>query len=178
MKHMIWSNNVYEISAIAEDLRIDNPDLSEDEAWEEAYDVNSGYLDDERTNLDIDVGTDIIVIADLGLWNGRRMAYREIGSSNLSDCIDPSYGDYIDWYVDDSRDVRIDASHHDGTNRLLFRAWKEGLRDGEKMVFLTLIGHGVMNEADIEKYTRPLGDYVKKVYGWVDDTDRENDKVA
>lgn len=33
------------------------------------------------------VSQPILVIADLGLWNGRRMGYKEIPSGNIRDCL-------------------------------------------------------------------------------------------
>lgn len=42
------------------------------------YERNSEYLDDERMNLDIQLDKPILVIVDLGLWNGRYSGYKEI----------------------------------------------------------------------------------------------------
>ena len=41
------------------------------------YEINNRYLDDERVNLNIQLDQPILVIADLGLWNGRRPGYQE-----------------------------------------------------------------------------------------------------
>lgn len=170
MKHMIWSNDVDEITAIADELRDDNPDLSEDDAWEEACDEIALRLDDEKSNLDIDVGSDIIVIGDLGLWNGRVLGYKMLGSNNLKDCVDAATDGYIDWYEEDG-EVKIRNAHHDGVNYLTFRAWKEDARPISRDVLLYMI-RTATGEArdnlweDINRMTRPLGEYVEKVYGW------------
>ncbi len=47
------------------------------------YEINGDYLDDERMNLDVQLSQPILVIADLGLWHGRRMGYKEIPSGNI-----------------------------------------------------------------------------------------------
>ena len=47
------------------------------------YEINNRYLDDERVNLNIQLDQPILVIADLGLWNGRRTGYQEISSGNI-----------------------------------------------------------------------------------------------
>lgn len=33
--------------------------------------------EDECANLNLDLGAELVVIADLGLWNGRQTGYRE-----------------------------------------------------------------------------------------------------
>ena len=52
------------------------PELSENERIALMYEINSDYLDDERSNLDIQQSRPILVVGDLGLWNGRRMGYK------------------------------------------------------------------------------------------------------
>ena len=47
------------------------------------YEINGEYLNDERENLDIQLSQPILVIGDLGMWNGRRMGYKEIASGNI-----------------------------------------------------------------------------------------------
>ena len=163
MKHMIWSNSPDEISAIAEDLRNENPDLSESAAWEEAADTNSGYLDDELAALAVPVG-EILVLGDLGLWNGRKKVFKVI-RSKLSNAYDVTCGDYIDWYVEDG-EMKIDDTHHDGTNHYLFRAWKDGVDETKKGLLLHLLSNGFDDKKTLDVYTRPLGPDVAKVCGW------------
>lgn len=162
MKHMIWSNDVDDIKAIAGELRSDNPDLTEDDAWSDAIDLNGDYLSDELANLKVEVG-DILVIADLGLWNGRTKAHKTI-RKYLSNAYDVTCGDCITWYVEDG-EMKIDDTHHDGTNHYLFRAWKDGV-DRDELIGLISAGHEDVDT--LNKYTRPLGEDVRKVYGWTD----------
>ena len=63
------------------------------------YELNDCYLEDARVNLNVRLNQPILVIADLGLWDGRHMGYQEIQSGNIRDCL---YGDtdYTTWYVD------------------------------------------------------------------------------
>lgn len=171
MKKMIWSNDYSEIEAIAKDIRDDCPGTDWDVAISEAREINDEYLWDEKSNLNIDVGGDIIVFGDLGFWNGRVLGYKALGSHNLKDCVSAATcGDYIDWYVEDG-DVKIKEVHHDGTNFLTFRAWRDEVRPIERDVLLYMIRNAT-GEArdglwdDINKMTRPLGEYVNKVYGW------------
>ena len=160
--HTIWKNSYDEIEAIAADLREEYPDMEEDELTELAYDLNREYLEDERDNLDIDLNSPIIVIADLGLWNGRCSGYKEISSGNIRDCL---YSDceYLSWYVDDDGDFKCRAVHHDGVNHYRYRVFKPeaDLDELEDKIY-----YGKATEEDIQKYTDPLGNIIGQVYGW------------
>lgn len=76
-KHIIWSNLNLDIEdgwreAYAEVIEINNWDEDpedEYEIYQYMVETNGFYLDDERMNLDIELSTRIIAIADLGLWN-------------------------------------------------------------------------------------------------------------
>ena len=166
--HTIWQN----IDLDYEDWRVDleeyYPDkdgYDDDYRHERMYEINNDYLDDERSNLDIYVDCGIIAIADLGLWDGRRVGYEEMGNT-LSDCLYSEDCDYIRWYVDEYGDFRMTGYHHDGTNQVLYRAWREGLSDYQKETFLDKCYEGKVTKADISRYTRRLGDDIAQVYGW------------
>lgn len=167
-KRIIWSSEIDE--EWITDLHNEYPDKSDDELYEIALDCNWEYLFDERINLDIDTGDNIIVIGDLGLWNGRVSGYREIGS-NIRDCLFTDC-DIAKWYVDRFYNLRFDGVHHDGRNHYLYRAWKPGLSDKQKDRFMDKIYHGTLCESDISRYTRRLGDYIGKAYGWSYDASR------
>ena len=124
-----------------------------------------GYLDDERSNLDIQLSQPIIVIADLGLWNGRRTGYKEIQSGNIKDCLYSNH-DFSTWYVDKLGDLRCDDVHHDGTNHYIYRAYKDGVSDAAKEALKYKIYRGIATRSDITRVTRRLGDDIAKVYGW------------
>ena len=128
-RHIIWSNDI-DYDDWREDLEEQYPDLTEAERMELMYELNGDYLDDERSNLDIQLSRPILVVGDLGLWNGRRMGYKEIPSGNIRDCLYSEQDiDYSTWYVDKNGDFRCDAIHHDGTNHYLYRAYKDGVSD-------------------------------------------------
>lgn len=128
-RHIIWSNDI-DYDDWREDLEEQYPDLTEAERMERMYELNGDYLDDERSNLDIQLSRPILVVGDLGLWHGRRMGYKEIPSGNIRDCLYSERDiDYSTWYVDKNGDFRCDAIHHDGTNHYLYRAYKDGVSD-------------------------------------------------
>lgn len=164
-EHRIWSNYDLRYEDWASDLESEYPDLSEDERYLKMLEINADYLDDERANLNIQLSQPILVIADLGLWNGRRPGYREIQSGNIRDCL---YGghDYITWYVDSKGDLRCEDIHHDGTNHYLYRAYKSGTTEAQRNQLKSKIYDGSVTEQDIARFTRRLGDDIGRVYGW------------
>ena len=129
-RHIIWSNYNLDFEDWRDELEEQYPGLPESELVSLMYDINNGYLDDERANLDIQLNSPILVIADLGLWYGRRSGYAEIKSGKIKDCLYTEM-DYATWYVDSLGDLRCDAVHHDGTNHYLYRAYKEGVRESQ-----------------------------------------------
>ena len=163
-RHIIWSNDI-DYDDWREDLEEQYPDLTEAERMELMYELNSDYLDDERSNLDIQLSRPILVVGDLGLWNGRRMGYKEIPSGNIRDCLYSDY-DYTTWYVDRNGDFRCDDTHHDGTNHYLYRVYKDNVSQAQKDRLKEKIYNGTATRADIVRVTRRLGDEIGKVYGW------------
>lgn len=161
--HVIWTSDV-DFVDWRDDLEEQYPDATEDELYRIMYETNADYLEDERINLNIQLPEAIVCIADLGLWNGRKSGYRVITSGNISDCL---YSEYDPtWFVDRYGNLRCDAVHHDGTNHYLYRMWKPGLSDTAKENFLCKIYEGKATSADVSRYTRRIGDYIGKVYGW------------
>ena len=89
--YRIWSNADLDYEEWKDWMEEEYPALSEDERVAMMYEENGHYLEDERLNLDIQLSQPILVVADLGLWNGRRTGYKEIPSGNIRDCL---YSDY------------------------------------------------------------------------------------
>lgn len=163
--HLIWSNHYIDYEDWREDLEADYPDLTEDQRYYKMLEINDSYLDDERANLNIQLSEPILLIADLGLWDGRHSGYKEIKSGNIKDCLYPNH-DYATFYVDRLGDLRCEDIHHDGTNRYLFRAFKEGTTDAQRYNLEEKLFLGKATRADITRITRRLGDEIGRVYGW------------
>lgn len=164
-RHVIWSDVNLDLDVWRDDLQAEYPGISEHEMYEKMYELNGYYLDDERVNLNIQLSQPIVIIGDLGLWNGRRQGYKLVESGNIKDCL-YSDTDMTEWYVDKHGDLRADAIHHDGTNHYLYRAFKDGVTEVQKDNLLEKIYHGVATRADITRVTKRLGDEIGKVYGW------------
>lgn len=163
--HLIWSNYHLDLDDWRDDLLEEYPDAGEAELYQLMQERNDSYLDDERVNLNIQQSGPILVIADLGRWNGRFSGYKEIASGNIRDCL-YSDTDYSTWYVDRLGDLRCDAVHHDGTNHYLYRVYKPGVTDAQIDRLKERIYDGVATRADITRITQRLGDDIGKVYGW------------
>ena len=157
-KMLIW-NNTPDFDDWKDDLESEYPDCSERELIDIMYENNEYWLQDERRNLNIDLPQNILVIATLGLWHGRRQGYRELGN-NLSQCLSVCQYDFQEYFVDKFGDLCATDIHHDGTNHYTFRMYKqiEALKDK--------IYAGTAEWTDIVKVTRRLGDYAARVYGW------------
>ena len=163
--HLIWSNYDLNYDDWKDDLEVYYPYMSEEERTQVMYETNDSYLEDERLNLDIQLSRPILVIADLGRWNGRVMGYKEIESGNVRDCL-YSDTDYSTWYVDKYGDLRCIAVHHDGTNYYLYRTYKDCASKEQIEQLKWGIYKGEATRADITRLTCRLGDEIGKVYGW------------
>ena len=163
--HIIWSNQNLDLDDWRDDLLAEYPDKSEDELYALMCESNDRYLDDERANLDIPMARPILLIADIGRWNGRFPGYQEIKSGNIKDCLYTGM-DYATFYVDRLGDLRCDAVHHDGTNRYLYRVYKKGISETQIERLQEKILDGTVTRRDITRLTEWLGDAIGKVYGW------------
>lgn len=119
------------------------------------------YLDDERENLNVSVDGRIIVIADLGLWYGRRQGFKLLGN-RISDILSDD-SDYIEWYVD-GHNIKAIASHHDGTNYYEYRVVRED-RNIENLLVAIQMGEKITRKK-LNYYTKSLYKDVAKIYGW------------
>ena len=166
-KRVIWSNIDMDMETWKQDLMEDYPDLSDEEYATLAEDMNDGYLGDERANLDVTVGDEILVIGDIGRWDGRRMGYKYVEGGNISDCL---YGSpdcyYCEWYVDRDGEFRSTQIHHDGTNYMYYRKWKDGVSFDERDELIGKLYNGSATMDDIDAVTEKLGRDIGKVYGW------------
>lgn len=164
-KNIIWSNEDLDLEDWRESLEELYPGFSDDELYRKMLTSNAENLYDERANLNIQLSQPILVIADLGLWNGRHMGYKEIPSGNIRDCLYSEY-EYTTWYVDQNGDFRCDDIHHDGTNHYLYRVYKDNATEAQKDRLKEKLYEGTATRSDITRITRRLGDEIGKVYGW------------
>ena len=169
-KNVIWSDCYEDIEALARDIAEDNGEKvldrkTIDKYINKAYDLNYEYLADERINLDKKVDGEIVIIGDLGLWDGRRIGYKLLGN-NIKDCFEMGRDCMeAEWYCD-RYDLAGVEHHHDGTNYYTYRMRKPNISETSWENFLDKIYRGVVTSKDITRYTKSLRPYIAEVYGW------------
>ena len=168
-KRIIWSNMNLDIEDWRDGYRewLEMNDMDTDPDDEDAINIwmneaNDYYLDDERCNLNKKVGGRILVIGDIGRWNGRVSGYKIIESHNIRDIL-YSDCDYVEWYGD-GYNIRSVECHHDGTNYCLYRVIRED-RNIENLLDAIYNGEEITS-SKLNYYTRSLYEDVAKVYGW------------
>lgn len=161
-KHVVWQNYHLDPDDWADFIDECYPDATEYERWEAISEENWMYLDDERANLNVTLPGRIVMIADLGLWYGRRDGYEVTESENLRECL--SFMEdcwYAEWYVEDG-EFQSRQSHHDGNNHVTYRL----LPDSTSDEIWEKIEDGDCTGEDLMEWTESLAPYVCKVYGW------------
>lgn len=183
-RHIIWSNMNLEADDWRDSYKeyleingLDDDPNDENKLYEYMVEANDDSLSDERRNLDIQFSQAIIVIGDLGRWNGRVTGYKMIDSGNITDCL-YSDTDYTEWYVDKYGDLRANAVHHDGTNHYLYRVFKDGVTDTQIENLQDKIYNGKVTRADITRVTKRLGDKIAELYGFSISKQRQPNEQA
>lgn len=166
-KFDIWNSeiNLEDWKDFLEEDRDLNPDLYEggEDGYLRVCEVNSEYLEDERINLDKKLENPILIIADLGLWNGRAAACKILESGNLKDilCAQVNGISKNHWYCD-GYNICCDETHHNGTNHYLYRE----IRNMDNIErFLELIYQKQDWKSCLNYYTRSIAKEVGRIYG-------------
>lgn len=161
-KHIIWSNRNLNIEDWKDFLEEEYPDV--DDVYEQyriIEDLNTLYFEDEYVNLNQEIDGRILVVADLGFWNGRKQGYK-ILNRNVNNILTTGE-DYTEWYGD-GYNIKATAVHHDGTNYYEYRVIRED-RDIDKLLYAIYNGEEISRQK-LNYYTKSLYPYVAKIYGW------------
>jgi len=164
-EYVIWSNEYLDWADWQEAFDGEFDHCTEEEKFQLMNNLNNDYLEDNRYEMDVSVGSPIIIIADIGKWDGRHTGYRILESGNLRDCLYTEL-DGVTWYVDNKGDFRMDGYHHDGHNYYLYRKFKDGIDGDVRDDFCEKILDHTLTEEDIEAVTERLGDDISKIYGF------------
>ena len=168
MKRIIWSNRNLDhddwkdgYKEFLEINELDDDPNDEYALYNWMMETNSMYLDAERMNLNKTVGGRILIIADIGLWFGRRQGYK-ILNENISSILSDD-GDYIEWYSD-GHNIKAISSDHDGTSYYEYRVIRED-RNIQNLLDAIYSGEEITRKK-LNYYTKSLHPYVAKIYGW------------
>ena len=144
------------------DEDITEKDITDSDIQEEIYQDIDFSFDAEKCNLNKELNGRILVIADIGLWDGRRTGYKILGN-NLNEILTTGIGcDEKEIYCD-AYNVYAQGYHHDGRNYVEFREIRED-RNIENLTH-KLYSRQPVSRREINYYTKSLRPYVKEVYG-------------
>ena len=141
----------------------EHPEAMNDEVLQREliWNLKLMYLDDEKYyNLNKPLKNKVIIIADLGFWNGRKTGYK-VNGYNLNEIFDIGSWDEAHWYYD-RYNVHCKHPHHDNTNYYMFRELKD---DKYEDILCQKINDGTLTSKDITRYTKSLVPYIKEIYG-------------
>lgn len=171
-KRIIWGNINLDIEdwrdGYEEWLEINEIDDRDPEDENDIYDwmcdINNEYLYDEKMNLDKVIEGRILVIGNIGRWDGRVNGYK-ILDNNINEIfnINDRGFDYAEFYGD-GYNIRAVEHHHDGTNYYLYRVIRED-RNIENLLDAIYNGEKI-SRSKLNYYTKSLYKNVKDVYGW------------
>lgn len=167
LEHIIFET-FYDIDDWKDDFN-DWCEINElDKDKEDIYDyIHEGidiWRDDEILNLNIPIEGDVLAIADLGFWDGRKSGYQIVNKQNVNGIfnIGRNYDD-VKFYCD-QYNVKAELYHHDGVHYVEFREIRNN-KNIQRLLDKLYNGENVSRET-IRKYTKSLRPKVAKVYGW------------
>jgi hypothetical protein len=128
----------------------------DERTWADNINFEANYSNLEETLSNLNVSDEIVVIADLGLWDGRRIAYKILDKDASSIINDIDYYEYPEIEMNNNNELYATDIHHDGTNYYRFRVWRSGVSEKGKERFLENIYYGEVSEDEIIKYTKAL----------------------
>jgi len=113
-------------------------ETDEQQILEMIYTDSNRDLEDERVNLNQQINGKILVIANIGRWNGRFSGYKII-DNNLKEILS-NFGDDEIVIFSDGKNIRAEGCHHDGINYYLFREIKDGVNIDELLndIYMTI----------------------------------------
>lgn len=146
-----------------EEYDYEDESISDEDVWGRIdNDIEYSY-NEALCDLDIKTEGDIIAIASMGLWNGRRTGYKILDKNNLKEILYCGNEDYNHLYYD-GFNVHKKASHHDGINYIMFREVRPDVNIDR--LCDKIYNNEEISNATLNRYTRSLRRYVKNIYGW------------
>ena len=171
-KHIIWSNMNLDIEDWRDSYKeylemneMDDKDPNDEDAiYNWMVEMNDMYLEDEQHNLNKKVDGRILIIGDIGRWNGRVSGYKILGN-NIKEIfnINDRGFDYAEFYGD-GYNIRATEHHHDGTNHYFYRVIRED-RNIDNLLDAIYNGEEITS-SKLNYYTKSLYKDVAEVYGW------------
>lgn len=163
-KRILWSDDPNNITHVIshEDIITRYPAAAYDK---EVYDyAQSEMLNDELDFIRENVGTtpgDIVCIGIVNTWSGTFMGLKTLNDNDIGKCfMSENPPGYTTWGIDTYGNLICIDSHHDGTNYLIYRAYKPSLSDRQIDNFEALVCSGKLTNRDLSIYTESLERYM------------------
>lgn len=161
--HTIWNSDfdLADYKDMFDELEANESPVAEEDKYEYVAGLLGDYYEDEKINLgSVRTENSIIVIADIGAWNGRFKGFKLL-DNNIASCLQVMDDDthfYCDKY-----NFRATGHHHDGANHYLFRELR---KEKYLNVVQKKLNDGTLSDKELSRYTKGLRIPVGKIYGW------------
>lgn len=178
-KHIIYSSDPYDFneeemreswleSAEANDWEIPEDGPSDDDLWQEWYDQNERDWDDIKWEVENqDERGSYLIIASLGLWNGRFDGGKII-DGYLYEAIRECFEDYNKVYWQD-KNLKIEATHHDGTNYFIIKKLTDRGIEFYNNHYYDYDDRTMHQKLFRDAHYSHSVDFFARIYGWVKD---------
>ena len=178
-KNIIYSNDPYDFNeeemkeswyelAEVNDWEIPEDGPSDDELWEEWYDQKERDWDDIEGEVKYhDERGSYLIIASLGLWNGRFDGGKII-DGYLNKVIRACFEDYNKVYWQD-KNLKVEAIHHDGTNHFIIKKLTDRGIEFYHNHYYDYDDRTMHQKLFKDAHYSHSVDFFAKLYGWVKD---------
>lgn len=166
-KRILWSDNPDQIQHVIKPADVIKccPDAAHDEEIFDQIrnDMLSDKLDFIRKYADEAEGK-LVCVGIVNTWSGRFIGLKSIDTYDVGKCFESNENNaYITWGIDVYNNLVGILTHHDGTNYMLYRAYKPLLSDRQIDNFEMKVCNGKITNYDISVYTESLGKYLKNI---------------
>ena len=178
-KNIIYSNDPYDFNeeemkeiwyelAEVNDWEIPEDGPSDDELWEEWYDQKERDWDDIECEVKWrDERGSYLIIASLGLWNGRFDGGKII-DGYLTEAIRACFEDYNKVYWQD-KNLKVEATHHDGTNYFIIKKLTDRGIEFYNNHYYDYDDRAMHQKLFKDAHYSHSVDFFARIYGWVKD---------
>lgn len=165
----------------------------QDVIWDEMRTSNDDWYNIEKEELQRIQLTQyytsyIYAFADIGLWDGRRRGHKLMGKEFVEIMSFQSCEYLHVWYDERDGEIYSSTHHHDGTHEIFYREFEiKEIEEGDEYYeyadsqgnvdtsnFEAILYDAKTKEEwmkAINRFTKPVGHYVAKHYGWKEATD-------
>lgn len=178
-KYIIYSNDPYDFNeekmkeswyenAEVNGWEIPEDGPSDDQIWQEWYDQNERDWDDIKGEVKYyDERGSYLIIASLGLWNGRFDGGRLV-EGTLSEAIQTCFEDYNKVYWQD-KNLKVEAIHHDGTNHFIIKKLTDRGIEFYNNHYYDYDDRTLHQKLFKDAHYTHSVDFFARIYGWVKD---------